>query len=368
MQRSIYLRPVGAFPTPPDADPLDPSAKPSWRGLPLAGSRFSFAAVEILERRGQSVVTRQTVALGDAFEFDWGRHTLAASDLIAALSTPRPRLAGLSLDRPRIMGIVNVTPDSFSDGGRLGSVEAAVAHALSLAAEGANILDIGGESTRPGSDAVAVDEELRRVIPVIEALRPRTDKLISIDTRKAEVMRRAAAAGADILNDVSALTHDPLAMEVAAESGLPVILMHAQGDPKTMNDDPQYVDVVLDVFDHLERRIQACEAAGIPRARIVVDPGIGFGKRLRHNVAVMAGLSLYHGLGVPLLLGASRKKMIGELCDVPKPADRIPGSLATVLAGAAQGVQIVRVHDVAATRQALLVWLASVIGTEKGLG
>lgn len=365
MRRAIYLRPVGAFPSPPETD--GDGARQSWRGLPLAGGRLSFAAVEIIER-GAGAIARQTVALGDVFERDWARHTLAASDLIAALSTPRPRLAGLTLDRPRIMGIVNVTPDSFSDGGRLGSVEAAVDHALRLADEGADILDIGGESTRPGSDAVALDEELRRVIPVIEALRPRTDRLISVDTRKAEVMRRAAQAGSDILNDVSALTHDPDAMEAAAESGLPVMLMHAQGDPKTMNDDPKYSDVVLDVFDFLERRIQACEAAGIPRARIVADPGIGFGKHLHHNVAVMAGLSLYHGLGVPILLGASRKKMIGQLCDVPEPKDRVPGSLATVLAGAAQGVQIYRVHDVAATRQALMVWQASVTGTEEGLG
>ena len=366
MQRSIYVRPVGMFPAKGGDSPL-PEQPETWGGLPLAGTRFDFAALEVIAREGAGVV-RRTVSLSEAFERDWGRHTLAAADLIEALRVPRPRLAGLSLDRPRIMGIVNVTPDSFSDGGRLGSVEAAVAHALKLADDGADILDIGGESTRPGSDAVALDEELRRVIPVIEGLRGRTDKLISIDTRKAEVMKRAARAGADILNDVSALTHDPAALDVAAESGLPVMLMHAQGDPKTMNDDPKYSDVVLDVFDFLERRIQACEAAGIPKARIVADPGIGFGKHLHHNVAVMAGLSLYHGLGVPLLLGASRKKMIGQLCDVPDPKDRVPGSLATVLAGAGQGVQIFRVHDVAETRQALMVWLASVFGTEKGLG
>ncbi len=366
MQRSIYVRPVGMFPAKGGDGPL-PEQPETWGGLPLAGTRFDFAALEVIAREGTGVV-RRTVSLSEAFERDWGRHTLAAADLIEALRTPRPRLAGLSLDRPRIMGIVNVTPDSFSDGGRLGSVEAAVAHALKLADDGADILDVGGESTRPGSDAVALEEELRRVIPVIEGLRGRTDKLISIDTRKAEVMKRAARAGADILNDVSALTHDPAALDVAAESGLPVMLMHAQGDPKTMNDDPKYSDVVLDVFDFLERRIQACEAAGIPKARIVADPGIGFGKHLHHNVAVMAGLSLYHGLGVPLLLGASRKKMIGQLCDVPDPKDRVPGSLATVLAGAGQGVQIFRVHDVAETRQALLVWLASVFGTEKGLG
>jgi len=180
-------------------------------------------------------------------------------------------------------------------------------------------------------------------------------------------MRQAAAAGADIINDVSALTHDPDAMRIAAATELPVILMHAQGDPRTMNDDPQYDDVVLDVFDYLEQRIAACEAAGIPRSRIVIDPGIGFGKHLHHNVAVMARLSLYHALGVPILLGASRKKLIDHISDVPNPRNRVPGSIAAALAGAAQGVQIVRVHDVAETRQALNVWRASLAGTDRAL-
>ncbi|MDP1909845.1 MAG: dihydropteroate synthase, partial [Hyphomicrobium sp.] len=224
-----------------------------------------------------------------------------------------------------------------------------------------------GESTRPGADYVPLDAELARVIPVIEGLRGRTEALISIDTRKAEVMRCAAAAGADILNDVSALSHDPDAMGVAAASVLPVILMHAQGDPRTMNNNPQYSDVVLDVFDYLEGRIEACVAAGIPRAKIVADPGIGFGKHLHHNVAVMGALSLYHALGVPVLLGASRKKLIDHISDVPNPRDRVPGSIAAALAGAAQGVQIIRVHDVAATRQALNVWRAVVAGTEQVL-
>ncbi len=360
MQRAIYVRPVGIFPAPLEESEV------AWAGLPLAGQPLRYAAIEIIERDGARV-KRRLAALGDAFERDWGRHTLAASDLIEAIGAPRPRLAGLALDRPRIMGIVNVTPDSFSDGGRLTSADAAIAHALRLAEEGADILDIGGESTRPGADYVPVEEELSRVMPVIEGLRSRTEVLISIDTRKAEVMARAAAAGADILNDVSALTHDESALAVAAETGLPVILMHAQGDPKTMNDDPQYGDVVLDVFDFLERRIAACEAAGIPKAKLVVDPGIGFGKRLPQNVAVLASLSLYHGLGVPVMLGASRKKLIDHISDVPNPADRVPGSIAAALAGVAQGVQIVRVHDVAATRQALSVWSAVAHGTDKVL-
>ncbi|WP_072393897.1 dihydropteroate synthase [Hyphomicrobium sp. CS1GBMeth3] len=365
MQRSIYIRPLGIYwarlGTPESEAPQE-----IWGGLPLAGGPLAFSALEVLERAPGGTV-RRTIGLGDLFERDWGRHTLSASDLIEEIRAPRPRLAGLSLDRPRIMGIVNVTPDSFSDGGLHDSATAAIAHGLKLAEEGADILDIGGESTRPGSDTVSVDDELRRVIPVIEGLRAKTDALISIDTRKAAVMRRAAAAGADILNDVSALTYDPAALEVAAASGLPVMLMHAQGDPKTMNDNPQYSDVVLDVFDFLEQRIRACLEAGIPKSRLIADPGIGFGKHLHHNVAVLNAMSLYHGLGVPVLLGASRKKLIGQLCNVEAPRDRVPGSLAAALHSVAQGIQIVRVHDVAETRQALAVWEAAEAGSEAGL-
>ncbi|MBI1649972.1 dihydropteroate synthase [Hyphomicrobium sulfonivorans] len=360
MQRATYLKPIGLFPAP--ADPIEEG----FAGLPLAGQALSFTTVELAERDGTHI-TRRIVTLGDAIERDWGRATLLAAQDLEAITAPRPRLAGLALDRPRIMGIVNVTPDSFSDGGLHDQAEAAIAHALQLAEEGADILDVGGESTRPGAAYVPVEDELARVIPVIEGLRKRTDKLISIDTRKAEVMRQAAAAGADILNDVSALSHDPDAMRIAAATGLPVILMHAQGDPRTMNDNPQYDDVVLDVFDYLEGRVAACEEAGIPRARLIVDPGIGFGKHLHHNVALMASLALYHALGVPILLGASRKKLIDHICDVPNPRDRVPGSIAAALAGAAQGVQIVRVHDVAATYQALNVWRASIAGTAEAL-
>ncbi|MBS0239784.1 MAG: dihydropteroate synthase [Proteobacteria bacterium] len=366
MKRSVYLQPSAIFWDRSVSRAVDEADVSEWKGLPLAGGRLSFAALDVLTR-GSPETKRRTVVLGDAFSGDWGREALSAADILQALSEPRARVAGLSLDRPRIMGIINVTPDSFSDGGQFASTEDAVAHGLRLVEEGADILDIGGESTRPQSDTVAVAEELRRVIPVVEGLRAKTDAVISVDTRKAEVMRRAAAAGADILNDVSAFTYDPEALEVAAETGLPIVIMHAQGDPKTMNDNPKYDDVVLDVFDYLEGRIQACVAAGIPKAKLVADPGIGFGKHLHHNVAVMAGLSLYHGLGVPLLLGASRKKMIGQLCNVDAARDRVPGSLACALAGVAAGVQIVRAHDVAETKQAIEVWRACSAGTEKGL-
>lgn len=365
MQRSVYIRPLGIYAARQVADTPE-MPQEIWGGLPLAGGPLAFSALEVLERSPRGTL-RRAIGLGDLFERDWGRNTLAAADLLEQIRAPRARLAGLSLDRTRIMGIVNVTPDSFSDGGRHDTTAAAVAHGLSLAEAGAEILDVGGESTRPGSETVAVDEELRRVIPVIEGLRAKTDALISIDTRKAEVMRQAAQAGADILNDVSALTHDPKSLEVAAASGLPVMLMHAQGDPKTMNDDPQYSDVVLDVFDFLEQRIRACVAAGIPKSRLIADPGIGFGKHLHHNVAVLSAMSLYHGLGVPLLLGASRKKLIGQICNVEDPRARVPGSIAAALHSIAQGVQIVRVHDVAETRQAVAVWEAAQAGSEAGL-
>ena len=366
MKRSVYLQPSAIFWDRSVPRAIDEADVPEWKGLPLAGSRLSFAALDVLTR-ASPVTKRRTVVLGDAFSGDWGRDALSAADILQELSQPRGRIAGLSLDRPRIMGIVNVTPDSFSDGGQFATTEAAIAQGLRLVEEGADILDIGGESTRPGSDAVPLDEELRRVIPVVEGLRAKTDAVISVDTRKSEVMRQAAAAGADILNDVSAFTYDPEALEVAAETGLPICIMHALGDPKTMNDNPKYDDVVLDVFDYLESRIQACVAAGIPKAKLIADPGIGFGKHLHHNVAVMAGLALYHGLGVPILLGASRKKMIGQLCNVDAAKDRVPGSLACAIAGAAAGVQIIRVHDVAETKQAIEVWRACQAGTEKGL-
>ncbi len=355
-----YLRPMGMIPA-AAAGAAETEAQ-NVLGLPLSNTGLMFTAVEVAQRSG-SRVDRRTMTVSEVFQREWP-DPVELADVVERLTTPRGRFAGLDLTRPRIMGIVNVTPDSFSDGGQHASVERAVAHAMALVAAGADIIDIGGESTRPGSDAVAVDEELARIVPVIRALREKTDAVISIDTRKAEVMKQAARAGADILNDVSALTHDPAALETAERLGLPVILMHAQGDPKTMNDDPQYGDLVLDVYDFLASRIAACEASGIPRTKLCVDPGIGFGKHLKHNVAMMASLSILHGLGVPVLLGASRKKMIGQLCDVPDPKNRVPGSLATVLVAAEQGVQIMRVHDVAETAQALAVWQASSLGLE----
>jgi dihydropteroate synthase len=368
--RRFYLRPIVSVAY--DRLRLDRDRSSAQEKL-CGRSDLGFADLELIDAEAEADRRVRLIAAEGTYGFtneDWYHPPFNGEEMWRTfdhLVEARPDYAGLSMDRPRIMGIVNVTPDSFSDGGSFANVQAAIEHGLRLADEGADILDIGGESTRPGSDAVALDEELRRVLPVLEGLRHRTSAKISVDTRKAEVMRRAAAAGADILNDVSAFTHDPESLTAACESGCAVMLMHAQGDPKTMNDNPRYRDVVLDVFDFLADRIRACEEAGIGREKMVVDPGIGFGKHLHHNVAVLQSMSLYHGLGVPVLLGASRKKLIGQLCNVDDAKKRVPGSIAAALAALAQGVQIVRVHDVADTVQAVRVWQAVMRGTEKGL-
>jgi len=260
-----------------------------------------------------------------------------------------------------LMGIVNVTPDSFSDGGRFVEHEAAIAHAQKLAKEGAELVDIGGESTRPGADLVSVDEELARILPIIKGLKEQGrcfDAKISIDTRKAEVMRAAIEAGVELINDVSALQYDEDSLDVAARFDGPVILMHGKGDPKTMQNNPVYQDVVQEVREYLAGRIKACEQVGIDRSRLIIDPGIGFGKTLKHNLALLAHLKKFTDLGVPLLLGASRKRFIGTLSREEEASRRAPGSIAAALAGVSQGVQIVRVHDVKKTRQALDVWQA----------
>jgi dihydropteroate synthase len=312
-----------------------------------------FALAEIIERDGAMV--RRRILAAEALA-DTAASWAALQELIERIRRPRAAVAGLALDRPRIVGIVNVTPDSFSDGGQHLAPDAAVAHALQLEAEGADILDIGGESTRPGSEAVDLEEECRRVLPVIAQLAKRVVRArLSIDTRKAEVMRRAAHAGVHLINDVSALTHDAQSLRAAAETGLPVVLMHAQGDPRTMQVNPRYDDVALDVYDALGAWIAACERAGMPRSRLIVDPGIGFGKTMLHNLALLSSLTVLHGLGCPIMLGASRKSFIGRLTG-DLSAGRLSGSVAAALVGAAQGVQFLRVHDVAATRQALAVW------------
>jgi len=277
----------------------------------------------------------------------------APREVVERISAPRAAVAGLSMDRVRLMGILNVTPDSFSDGGQFIDPQVAVAQAMAMVAAGADIIDVGGESTRPGADFVEPKQEVDRTAPVIAAVRAQSDVAISVDTRKALVAQAALEAGATMLNDVAALSFDADMAGVAAASGAPICLMHAQGDPKTMQASPQYEDVLLDVYDYLAERVEAAVAAGISRAAIIVDPGIGFGKTVQHNLALISGVSLFHGLGCPVLLGASRKRFIGTLGQAPGAEDRMAGSLAVALAGLAQGVQIIRVHDMAETRQAL---------------
>ncbi len=273
----------------------------------------------------------------------------------------------LQFDRlPALMGIVNVTPDSFSDGGRFADPEAAVQHALGMVAGGASILDVGGESTRPYSEPVETAEEIRRVIPVIREIRKQTDTAISIDTSKADVARAAINSGANIINDVTGF-RDPAMIEVAADSGAGVCVMHMQGTPQTMQDDPQYDDVVEDVFQYLAVRRDALIESGITREKICLDPGVGFGKTHAHNLQLVAGCERFHALGCPVLVGHSRKGFIGKIIG-DKTADRDPATLAITLALAARAIHVIRVHEITQTSRALLAFDAcgGIDGTVNG--
>jgi dihydropteroate synthase len=332
-----YIRPMVM------TDPARPAG-----AMVLAGGWCWFDRVEVLRR-------------------DRPARIIPATDLDPAararLTDPRADFGGLGMHIPRIMGILNVTPDSFSDGGRFMDAAAALAQVRAMA--GADILDIGGESTRPGAMLVDPADEIARTAPVIAAIRSAGIATpVSIDTRKAAVAQAALVAGAGIVNDVAALTHDVGMAGFVAAARAPVILMHAQGVPQTMQVDPRYDDVLLDVYDFLAARIDAAVAAGIARDRIAVDPGIGFGKTTAHNLALLQRLALFHGLGCPILLGASRKRFIGTISGAEAPDARMPGSLAVALAGVAHGVQMIRVHDVAETRAALALWQAVNGGTD----
>jgi dihydropteroate synthase len=319
----------------------------------LAGGMLWFAAYEVIE--GDA---RRTVTIAD-FEQVLGGNARAAA-LHAAITAPRPALTlgerTLRFDQPQVAGILNVTPDSFSDGGRLENDPAAAAAAgVAMAAAGAALIDVGGESTRPNAPLVWEGDEAKRVVPVIERLAA-AGTLVSIDTRKAAVMEGALGAGARIVNDVSALLWDERATGVVAQAGCPVILMHSPDPKKGPHGGAGYSHVLTEVFDWLEARIAAVVAAGIDRSRIIVDPGIGFGKSLADNLALINGLALFHGLGCPIMLGASRKRMIGALSNEAPAAARLGGSLALAMKGVEAGVQLLRVHDVAETVQAIHVW------------
>jgi len=333
-------------------------------GRPLGGGTRSFAACEAVHRpdasAGARSITREIIAVEAAL--DWaGRFGDAAVartiELLRRLSAPRPSFAGLTLDRPRIMGVLNVTPDSFSDGGDRLDPGRAVADGLAMIEAGADLLDVGGESTRPGAAEVDETEEVARVAPVVRAL-ARAGAKVSIDTRHARVMAAALDAGAQMVNDVTALTGDPAALPLVARAQVPVVLMHMRGEPRTMQQDPVYEDAPLDVFDYLEARCAACLEAGLSPGHLAVDPGIGFGKTVLHNLQILDRLALYQGLGCAVLLGVSRKSFIARLSHGEPAKARLPGSLAAALAGLERGVQILRVHDVAETAQAVAVWRA----------
>lgn len=318
--------------------PIARTGRP-FSGQSLCGSDSLWFDQAMQRQRGGEVQTVDLADLDDA--------------AIQRLSAPRPTLCGLTLDQPRLMGILNVTPDSFSDGGELDTIEAAVTRARQMAGD-TDILDIGGESTRPGAEEVAIQEEIQRTAPVIEAIRAAgVTTPISIDTRKARVAEAALDAGADIVNDVSAFSFDPELADLVAERDVPVCLMHSQGRPEDMQNDPRYDDVLFDVMDYLEERISFAEGKGIKRERIITDPGIGFGKTLEHNVTLLRNLSLLHDLGLPVLLGVSRKRFIGTIGQAEVARDRVAGSVAVAMHGIAQGMQILRVHDTFETRQAL---------------
>ena len=324
----------------------------------LGGGLTWFSQVEMIGWDGGRRVSSDLVPVERVFEWIEDRpenERIAWQRLISVRPPLQLGERTIRLDQPQVMGILNVTPDSFSDGGRFGGAEDAIAAGVDMAAAGAAILDVGGESTRPGAAMVWEGDEIARAVPVIARLAA-GGNAVSADTRKAEVMQAAIEAGAAMINDVSALTFDPRSVEVLAASKVPVVLTHHQGDPATMQNDPRYADVLIEVFLWLEERIAFAEANGIARERILVDPGFGFGKTVAHNLALMNGLSLLHGLGCPIVLGASRKRTIGAL-DREAPADqRLAGSLAFALKAVEQGAQILRVHDVPETVQALRIW------------
>lgn len=340
-----YLRPI------PLSDPAH-----RGEGLLLAGGWVRFTHLERLSRSAPPAI----VAARDLSEAE-----------LAPFLAPRLPVAALALDRPRIMGILNVTPDSFSDGGADDSLAATIARGQAMLAEGADLIDIGGESTRPGAQTLPCADEIARVVPVIAGLRAQgVSAPISLDTRKAAVARAGLEAGASLINDVSGLRHDPGLAQVAAQSDTPLIVMHSIGTPQTMQGlaAGAYGDVLLDVYDALAATVAQAEAAGVPRAHLMVDPGIGFGKTLAQNLALLERLSLFHGLGCGVLLGVSRKGMIGTIAGENVAARRGPGSAAIGLWAVQQGIQMLRVHDMAQHRQAMALWWALAMGRQEEQG
>ncbi|MDG1707676.1 MAG: dihydropteroate synthase [Emcibacteraceae bacterium] len=339
------------------------------RGLTASDGRFLricdtdllCAALKIITREKNKISTEVVLIenLNDYLDAQSDITRTSLEKTIKAITRKRPALdlkkdRQINFDKPIIQGVLNVTPDSFSDGGTFVSHDNAVKGVRDMIDAGAKIIDIGGESTKPGAKIVSIEEELKRVIPVIENISS-LNTPISIDSRNAEVMREAIAAGADIINDVSALEHDPKSIDVVIETNAPVILMHAQGNPETMQDNPNYNFAVLDIYDYLKTRIEHCLRAGVAKEKIIVDPGIGFGKTVQHNLSLLAHISVFHGLGVPILVGVSRKSFIGKVTGEEEAANRVYGSIAAAQHCVDHGIQIIRVHDVPETKQAFLI-------------
>ena len=338
-----YLRPIQFVDTPVGRD---------GEVKRLAGGLTWFSAYELIAIKDGRRVLQQAVPVGELPE--------ALAGLAARITAPRAALTlgerVVRMDQPQVMGILNVTPDSFSDGDVFyGDPEGAAGHGVDMSAAGAAIIDVGGESTRPGAEPLWEGDEINRVVPVIERL-ARSGAAVSIDTRKAPVMEAALAAGAHIVNDVAALLWDPRAIEAVVKAGCPVMLMHSPDPANGPHGGDGYRDVLIEVYDWLEARVDAVVAAGVDRAKIMVDPGIGFGKSLADNLALLNGLALFHGIGCPLVLGVSRKRMIGALSNEAPAEARLGGSVALAVKGAELGVQLIRVHDVFETVQALRVW------------
>jgi dihydropteroate synthase len=343
---TYYLRPIALAESPQSEE---------GEAIRIAGGMTYASRFALIEQQGGSIVSRRRLGAGALTGLPD-----EAQDQVEALRLVHPPLQcgarTIRVDQPQVVGILNVTPDSFSDGGQfLDDPDVANAHAAAMLEAGAAMIDVGGESTRPGAAAVWEGDELKRVIPAVERLAA-AGAAISIDTRRPAVMEAALAAGAHVINDVSALRHDPRSLEFAARSGAPVVLMHAPGEGEDLHSGGSYVDVVLDVFDWLKARRDAAIAAGIAREKIVLDPGIGFGKSLAENLALLNALPLFHALGQPMMVGASRKRMIGALSNEAPAHQRLGGSLALALKALDAGIQFLRVHDVAETVQAVRVW------------
>jgi dihydropteroate synthase len=317
--------------------------------LPLAGGTLAFTSVEAVERQPGESGTRRPLDLTAAHDF--------ALQQLETLTAPRAAWAGFGLQRPLIMGVLNVTPDSFSDGGDFADAATAIAHGRALLEAGADIVDVGGESTRPGAAPVSPAEEAARVLPVVQAL-SEAGATVSIDTRHAAVMAQAVAAGARIINDVTALTGDAESPRAAARSGAAIVLMHMLGEPRTMQQDPHYADVTCDLIDYFAERLAALGKLGIDLARIAIDPGIGFGKKDAHNLRLLDELAAFHVFGCAVLLGASRKSFIARQSKGEAPKQRLAGTLAAHQLGFDRGAQIVRAHDVAEAYQARAIWSA----------